>query len=303
MLSHDDIKDFIESQLAVWDLAKRNYDALAQVKRRNVVVDDIVVGIQWNPGRIGSTGAKIDVKSISERLCFLCRDNRPKEQLIFPIAMGWEMLVNPFPVFPVHLTIVSETHRPQSSVPEDIVNIATELPGMAVFFNGAHAGASAPDHMHMQAVLKEEIPLIALTERHHGNSDFGINLSSQFGLKLPFFFISGVVAPDESGLKTLVTGLNTGGLSNNGELNDPLLVNTFFWIDNSGLLRFIIIPRKAHRPSCYYLDGEKNRMVSPGSIDMGGIIIVPREKDFESLTSDEIRHIYSEVAITHDSLI
>lgn len=299
MLSHEDIKDFIEHQLTVWSLAKRNYDAIARIKRKNTKVDDLLVGIQWNPGRIGSTGAKIDVKTISERPCFLCRENRPQEQLIFPIAKGWEMLVNPFPIFPVHLTIVSETHRPQSSIPEDIVNMATELPGMAVFFNGAHAGASAPDHMHMQAVLKEEIPLITLTENYHSKSDFGIKLSSQFGLKLPFFFISGVVAPDESGMATLITGLKSGGLSDRGELTDSSLVNAFFWLDDSGILRFINIPRRSHRPSCYYLDGDNCRMVSPGSIDMGGIIIVPREQDFKSLTADEIRRIYSEVAITH----
>lgn len=299
MLSHEDIKDFIEHQLTVWSLAKKNYDAIARIKRKNTKVDDLLVGIQWNPGRIGSTGAKIDVKTISERPCFLCRENRPQEQLIFPIAKGWEMLVNPFPIFPVHLTIVSETHRPQSSIPEDIVNMATELPGMAVFFNGAHAGASAPDHMHMQAVLKEEIPLIALTENYHSKSDFGIKFSSQFGLKLPFFFISGVVAPDESGMATLITGLKSGGLSDRGELTDSSLVNAFFWLDDSGILRFINIPRRSHRPSCYYLDGDNCRMVSPGSIDMGGIIIVPREQDFKSLTADEIRRIYSEVALTH----
>ena len=302
MVSHENIKDFIESQLCIWSEAKRNYDALAVVKRRNVGICDMNVGIQWNPARIVSTGADVRAENIEKRKCFLCRANRPEKQLVYPILDGWEMLVNPFPIFPVHLTIVSAKHKPQTRVPEAIVDIALQLPDMAVFFNGANAGASAPDHMHLQAVLKDEIPLIKIAETYHRSDEKGVKYSSSFGPKLPYFFISGVVSPDQSGISTLAAGLNTGGLSKEGSLSDPTLVNTFFWTDSFGLLRFISIPRKAHRPSCFYADGDRNRMVSPGCIDMGGIIIVPREEDFYSLTGEEISNIYSEVAVTPDML-
>lgn len=301
-LNHDDIASFIETQLAVWPLAKRNYDALAEVERRNVALGDLAAGIQWNPARIASTGAKVDKASIENRRCFLCRDNRPEEQMICNIAPGWEMLVNPYPILPVHLTIVATEHRPQAHVPDDIVAIAESLPGMAVFFNGANAGASAPDHLHLQAVLKDELPLLRLIEKHHPSDRSGIMTPASMQLSLPFFFISGVVAPDKQGMATLYAGLNTGGIDSEGKLTHPGLVNVFFWIDAVGMLRYAVIPRKAHRPECYTATDDSHRLISPGCIDMAGLLIAPRKEDFEKLTEQEIRKIYSDVALPADFL-
>lgn len=227
MGSIEDINSYIENQLAVWPLAKQNYDALVNVRRRAVKIGDFDMQVQCNPARIVSTGAKIDKKSISNRKCFLCRENRPEEQLICEILPGWEMLVNPFPILPVHFTIASTEHQPQSRVPADIVALAEKLPGMVLFFNGAKAGASAPDHLHMQAVLKDELPLMRLAEKMHHSDNPGVMLSSDFGLDLPYFFISGVVSPDEDGLSTLKAGLTAGGPDTEGRLLDPELVNSF----------------------------------------------------------------------------
>lgn len=302
MYSHEDIKDLIEDQLAVWDLARSNYEALSRVKRRQLKIGDQLIGLQWNPARITSTGAKIDPEAIKKRPCFLCRNNRPVEQKIFPILEGWEMLVNPFPIFPVHLTIVNKNHIPQSAVPKDIVEIALKLPGMAVFFNGARSGASAPDHLHLQAVLKEEIPLIKLVEDNHLSTEFGIKSSIDFGIDLPFLFFSGVVSPDESGLSSVVAGLNIGGLSADGSLSNPELVNTFFWLGEDNILRFISIPRRRHRPSCYDAEDDKRRVISPGCIDMAGLLVIPRESDYLALSSEEIKNIYEEVGIPTNSV-
>jgi len=299
-LNHDDILSFIETQLSVWTLAKQNYDALAKVERRNIEIGNLECGIQWNPARIRSTGAKIDKDSIRSRKCFLCRDNRPKEQLIYDIASGWEMLVNPFPILPVHLTIASTSHIPQSRVPEDIVTIAETLPGMAVFFNGARAGASAPDHLHLQAVLKDELPLLRLAEKLHDSKKSGIMTSAQTDLDLPFFFISGIVTPDSEGMKCLRAGFAYCGLFDEDISERRELVNVFFWIDDSVRLRYVVIPRKTHRPECFYSTDSSYRMVSPGCIDMTGLIITPREEDFRTLSEKEIRKIYSDVAFPKD---
>lgn len=299
-LSHDDVASFIETQLSVWPLAKRNYDALAAVERRSEVLGDYEIGIQFNPARIVSTGALTDKESIAARPCFLCRDNRPEEQMVIDIRPGWEMLVNPFPILPVHLTIVSSSHQPQNHVPDDIIPIAESLPGMAVFFNGARAGASAPDHLHLQAVLKDELPLVRFVERYHSPERNGVMTSAQFGLDLPYFFISGVVAPDKSGYPVIMAGLNTGGPDNDGNLSDPESVNSFFWIDETCRLRFLVVPRISHRPKCYYASGDSRRIISPGCIDMAGLLIVPREKDYRVITRDEIMNIYSDVALPSD---
>lgn len=293
----DDVASFIEVQLQDWPLAKKNYDALMNVERREVNVDGFPIGIQWNPARIVSTGAKISQREIEKRPCFLCRDNRPKEQDICNILPGWEMLVNPYPILPVHLTIAAIEHKPQTRVPEEIVNMAELLPGMAVFFNGAKAGASAPDHLHMQAVLKDELPLLRHVEREHPESSLGLCTSEDFKVKPPYLVFSGVVSPGQEGLRTLLAGLKLGGLSSNGKLTDPELVNTFFWTTENGKLRFVVVPRKAHRPGCYYAVGEEQRMISPGCIDMAGLIIAPRKEDYDRLNADEIRKIFKEVAV------
>lgn len=296
-MSHDEVATFIETQLLNWPLAKKNYDALMAVKRRQVMIGNFPVEIQWNPARIVSTGAKIDKETIAERPCFLCRQNRPPEQIICNLLPGWELLVNPYPILPVHLTIVSTQHRPQDRIPEDIVKIAELLPGMAIFFNGASAGASAPDHLHLQAVLKDELPLLRIVGQQHPDSIAGIRSSNDFAIRPPYLVFSGVVTPDREGMKTLLAGLRLGGMAPDGKLTDPKLVNTFFWISEGGMLRFVVVPRKAHRPECYYAPDTTNRMISPGCIDMAGLLITPRESDYDQLSKDEIKRIYSEVGI------
>lgn len=296
LFNHDDIKSFIETQLSVWPLAKKNYDDLGKVQRRKITINGYDFFLQLNPARIVSTGANINKAAIEKRPCFLCKDNRPSEQFIANLIPGWDMLVNPYPILPVHLTFVSKVHQPQKTVPKDIVEMATLLPGMVIFFNGAKAGASAPDHLHLQAVLKEELPLIRLVEKIHPESIGSILPSDALLPSYPYFFFSGVVKPDESGLKPLIAGLNIGGSPEGSNFNDHELVNTFFWIGSGGTLRFISIPRKAHRPICYYAQDESQRLVSPGCIDMAGLIVTPRYDDFIRLSDEEIIKIYNEVA-------
>lgn len=294
--NHEDIKGFIEAQLSIWPLAKQNYDGLVNVERKKIIINGYDFFLQLNPARIVSTGASVNKADIESRPCFLCRDNRSAEQLTADLIPGWDMLVNPFPILPVHLTIASTSHQPQKAVPGDIVEITTLLPGMAVFFNGAKAGASAPDHLHLQAVLKDELPLIRLVERVHPET-LGVILPSDGLLPgFPFLFFSGVVKPDDSGLKPLLAGLRIGGSANGLNFNDHELVNTFFWIGEGGNLRFIVVPRKAHRPSCYFAQDNTHRLISPGCIDMAGLVIAPRLNDFTRLSAQEIVKIYHEVA-------
>ena len=55
--------------------------------------------------------------------------------------------------------------------------------------------------------------------------------------------------------------------------------------------RALLIPRSQHRPKCYH-DG--TCLVSPGALDMAGLIITPREEDFRHLTEEQIRGILCE---------
>lgn len=286
--------EFIEAQLAQWDLARGNYQALGKTERRSLRIGDLTVGVQHNPARIVSTGAKIDAATLSKRPCFLCAENRPKEQVSVEIMEGWELLLNPYPIFPTHFTIASKTHRPQEGYPLDMVEMAEKLKGMTVFFNGSRAGASCPDHMHCQAVMTHELPLMHLLERSHLRSHAeskGLSVArpTDLGLDLPFDVVCVIVTPDMEGMRTLASIEETIGK----KYIEKGLVNIFVWIDDEGLLRIAGVPRKAHRPSCYGT-GAGRHLVSPGCIDMAGVIIAPRAEDYESLTADDIRSIYSE---------
>ncbi len=143
------IEEFISRQLAIWPEVAARFEALNQVETKTVGG----YRVQFNPARAVSTAAKVDAASIAARPCFLCAENRPKEQLSIPWE-DLEILINPFPIFPGHLTIAACEHIPQSMLGRaaQMRRLSRELHGYTVFFNGAHCGASAPDHMHFQAV-------------------------------------------------------------------------------------------------------------------------------------------------------
>lgn len=284
--------EYIDAQLAEWPLARKNYQALGKTERRSMQIGDLVVGIQHNPARIVSTAAKTDAKTLSERPCFLCKENRPPQQVGIEIAQGWELLLNPYPIFPTHFTIVSKKHQPQEGFPLDMVTMAEKLPGHTIFFNGKHAGASCPDHLHCQAVKTHELPLMQLIEKTHDLGIGAVANPKSLNLSVPFNFVSIIVTPDLDGMSQLANIENTIGK----EYIAEGLLNAFVWIDSKGLLRICAIPRNQHRPSCYG-SNDGQHLISPGCIDMAGVIIAPLKKDYEALTEEDIREIYRECGI------
>jgi hypothetical protein len=296
ILTTENINALIEEQLQRWEEARNNFFRLRECRRKPLVMGDLQGAAQLNPARIRSTGAAVDKKSIAARPCFLCRGNRPKEQIaIEDFEEGWELLVNPYPILPVHFTIVSKKHIPQAEMPLEMASMAEKAPTLAFFFNGAKAGASAPDHLHVQAVLSEELPLLRLAAEHHPVDKPGFMTSEEMGINVPFQFVSAVVSPDMQGMMTLAKLPEISGTDADGN-PDKGLVNAFCWMDRSGLLRALVIPRRAHRPSCYTAVGEEQMMISPGAIDMAGIAILPREEDFERITPEIMQKVYHEVA-------
>lgn len=297
-----EINDFIEAQLEVWEDARQRYHTLGKTQRKKFTIKGLNGFFQYNPSRIVSTGAKVDAKAIKERPCFLCETNRPQCQWSLPVVEGWDFLLNPFPIFPVHFTIASQSHVPQVNFPFEAILFADRFPELAVFFNGAKAGASAPDHCHLQAVLKDELPLLRLVEENHPATETGIKSSYQYQTRPPFLVYSAVIPPTTEGEEILKKMAVLTGREENSEFPDPGLRNIVVWKDAStGLARMMVIPRKAHRPSCYFDSEEKKLLVSPGTIDMCGIVVVPRSEDFVRIDDTMMEKIYSEVAFSHEN--
>ena len=79
------------------------------------------------------------------------------------------------------------------------------------------------------------------------------------------------------------------------------MINLLAWYED-GQWVVCIIPRTLHRPACYFAEGEENLLISPASVDLGGVFITPLEKDFEKITSQDIRNILQEVCLTESGL-
>lgn len=239
--------------------------------------DDNKVVIQFNPARVVSAAAKVDAASIEERPCFLCEKNRPDVQKGIEFLDKYIILANPFPILDNHLTIALHSHVPQRIRKKigDILSLAEQLPDYIIFYNGPKCGASAPDHFHMQAGLKSDILMQGYNELRTCliiEGDTKEDVESDF--EDVYHYLS-KRQPDE----------------------DEPMMNIIAFVDQ-GKYVLHIFPRKAHRPGQYHDSGKRQLMISPGAIDMAGLIITVREEDFNKIRKEDIEDIYSQVSMS-----
>ena len=249
------------------------------------------MAVQFNPARIVSTGASIDKKTIAERPCFLCSKNRPAEQVAVPMLGRYELLVNPFPILPRHFTLPSLQHEPQSIHGSyiDLMHMAKLLPSLFLFYNGPRCGASAPDHLHFQAGQRGIVPL----ERDFHRFDTRSGICELQGYVVRAWAILSSTAEESERLfQTLYDTLPY-----DEESGEPMM-NLLAWYEaEEKTFVSIVIPRRKHRPDCYSAEGEAKCLISPGALDMGGLIITPRLEDFERMTPERAQQILSEVGL------
>ena len=274
----------LEQQLQEWPAAREAFSNLEKVQTR--VLSSSGLALQHNPARIISTTAKIKPAEIASRSCFLCEDSRPKEQRSIELDDKFYLLVNPYPILREHFCVVSREHRPQrfKDCYEEMLDIASRLePGYMIFYNGPRSGASAPDHLHMQIGRSEGIPLVdKLRENEPPQKDEPVTIQP-FGF--PIIVLKG---NDPAKLWDYVSGMTVY----DGESEPRMNVLSF---NREGQVITAIIPRGKHRPDCYYAEGADRIMVSPGAVDMFGLVITPRKEDFDSLTERQVLDIYHQV--------
>lgn len=294
------VSDLFASQLVEWQQAADNFSALAGVKVKTIDVDGMAVRVQFNPARIVSSSAKVDTKSLKERKCFLCEANRPAVQR----GIDWDkyvVLINPFPIFPRHLTIPDRGHVDQliKGRVADMMRLTAELEGYTVFYNGPKCGASAPDHMHFQAGNSD---FLTLAEAIDGAQLETIEVSEKGslsvvnGLPLNMFVIS--TADYEYG-QELFDRLYAALPQNEGETEPMMNILCYKQGDKVNL---VVIPRKRHRPSFYGTEGDDTMLLSPASVDMGGVFITPLEKDFNRVDAEVIKKIYDELCLSNEDV-
>ena len=357
IVTEEEIDAFFQKELQEWPEAAERYKALEEVKSEELRVknennkqgsegisdsslftlhsslqssDSSLFTLhssficQWNPARIVSTGAAIDKKSISERPCFLCDNNRPKEQHKLMTEKHYQILVNPYPILPQHFTIPMRRHTPQSIYSSfgTLRRMAWNMPKHIVFYNGPLCGASCPDHMHLQAGSRGIVPLerdwtmyeknlrklYPLTGEQMASMEEAGNVGSRPGLYLlegyacPVFVIRSLPAESDSILCQRVYK----ALPVVGDEAEPRL-NIVCWRQEGTSSRpdeivTLIFPRSKHRPDCYYAEGKEQLMISPGALDMCGLFITPREQDFKALTAEKAAAILKEVTLSEEEL-
>ena len=299
------MQGLIDRQLAGWPEAARRYRDLREVQTKEITIGGMPVRVQYNPARAVSTLARTDAASIAARPCFLCRENRPQQQEALPFegcdGRRYEILVNPFPIFPEHFTVPAVDHVPQRIAGRfpDMLRLADTFPDMTVFYNGPESGASAPDHFHFQMGCKGFLPV----ERHFGllgpktvmrPGAAVIALTSAYIPGLPVITAADIDSATAAFLRVLRS------LPVSPRTGEPQL-NILCWkerTDSDTVFRILVIPRKAHRPSCYYApEGEAVR-ISPASVDLGGVFIVPVEEDFRRTDAEVLQSIIRETVDT-----
>lgn len=314
----DSLVRFFNRQIETWDLARRNFRDLQDVQTRDLAVDVVpsdgrpsayahtstaglpAVRLQYNPARIVSTGASVSKEALCRRPCFLCKENRPAEQLERRLGEDFNILVNPYPILPVHFTIPARRHQPQLIACHyaDMHRFLLRFPDMTVFYNGPECGASAPDHLHFQAGTSGVLPLQKAWHRLQrsmvklysmGDGD-DISLISDW-ISPALLIRSRSVEADEAMFRRVYDALPL----REGQ-SEPMM-NIVSWM-SGGQCMTVVFPRRKHRPDCYGAEGEGCVLVSPGALDMCGLVITPRKEDFEKLTAGQTVGILREVSLT-----
>ena len=301
IMEDSSISRFFNRQMEKWADARHRFRDLKHVETHQLS-DQLKV--QWNPARIVSTGAKIDKKTLGDRPCFLCDKNRPKEQISKQIDERFLLLVNPFPILPVHFTIPARKHQPQSIYKNygemhRFLSLHSEL---MVFYNGPKCGASAPDHLHFQAGTSGILPLQANWQRLSRNLTDIISLNDDEKIALihdfvvpAFVIISKSEDSDEALFHRLYKSMPV-----RGDETEPMM-NIIAWRKGDEYIS-VVIPREKHRPEAYFAEGDAQMMVSPGALDMSGLIITPREEDFRKLTEESATAILQECGVSMDKM-
>lgn len=285
-----------------WEINRNSYDILRDVKVKSFRFGSYKIKVQFNPGRIISTSAKVDEKSIKQRKCFLCIENLPQEQKCIIYKDEYMILVNPFPIFPEHFTLSNLKHQPQriADTFPFLLDFSKDLSKhYSVVYNGPKCGASAPDHLHFQAGSKGFMPMD--DEFHLIKNEFGDELFSNENI-----LITGV----DDGLRKFITMESISydlmvewfqkilDILNTENPSEPeSMMNIISSYNEEFGWQIAIFLREKHRPTHYFREGTGRILLSPASVDLAGCCITPDENSFEKINENIIREIFSEVFV------
>ena len=288
------INDMFSRELEAHGRAFLNYEALAGVEKKDMTIDGFPAQLFFNPARVRSVMADVSPEALQQRACFLCPDGVEEHQLTHnwdsPTGHTYYIRVNPFPIFSPHFTVSSSVHERQELLPhlESMLHLAQQLPEMTIFYNGPMCGASAPDHMHFQAVPRHSLPI----EDHFDTNYANAILVQETDLQDHLAAVKKVLAMGTIPEEASQTGSLTIGASH-AEEYEPRW-NIVSWYDDT--FHTVIFFRRESRPMCFFAPEEERILFSPATVEMAGIGIVANRESFDRLTPEKLREIIREVA-------
>ena len=291
---------FFDRQLKLWPETRERYRELSHVETHELNVGTSTFEVQFNPARIRSTGAAISKEAVAARPCFLCKKNRPKEQLTKVQDVDYELLVNPYPILPMHFTIPTRRHQPQQirGMYGEMIQLLVHYPELMVFYNGPLCGASAPDHAHLQAGTSGVLPLQKEWQRLSRNltevARRGDNATLSVIEDYPCAALVIRARNRRSSERMFATLYHA--LPKVADQSEPMMNIVAWHVDDEFIS--VVFPRKKHRPDCYFKTGDEQLLVSPGALDMSGYLITPRREDFERITPEMAEGILKECALS-----
>ena len=301
-----ELNKFIKDQLSVWQLASSNFRALKTAPSREVDVFGLKCRIQYNPRRVISSTADTSPAAIASRKCFLCADNRPKEQfhLGFEGRKGrnYHIQINPYPIFRGHLVIVRDEHIPQEIWHHfpDMLDFAARYKDYLVFYNGPSSGASAPDHLHFQAIPKHNFPLEDVVDEfldHPGEPLATVKDASLYKFD---GYARGVFALKATTSKSLAKLFyRLLDCTDRGKGEEEPMFNLYAYVKN-GEYRTIVVMRSAKRSHHFYSEGADHLTISPGAADIAGLFVAPFREDYDKADTALLEELLSEVCISED---
>lgn len=289
----------VKQQQKAWDLAAKNYAALAEVQTKIFDFGHFNIRVQHNPARMRSSAARTDAHSLAQRPCFLCAENMTPEQVGIAFMESYFIFTNPFPIFSEHLTIPLIDHIPQrlEHFFSNMLELSRQLSGFTIFYNGPQCGASAPDHFHFQAVTKGVLPVereFNQLKNEHAKATFSKNNVEVVAVEEYLRPFLTMISSDRDAVVKAFNAFYSAFMQEDGE--EPMMNVLSFY--TKGCWHIFIFPRQRQRPSHFYRTGENQIVIGPATVEMGGILILPRYVDFNSIDHKTISEIYNEVTVS-----
>jgi hypothetical protein len=297
-------RSLLAEQKTSWSQLRQGYQALKTAEIRDVSCPGYTLKVQWNPQRIVSSAARVDPASIRARPCFLCRKNLPEAQRAILYRKEYVVLCNPAPIFSQHYTISHVHHRPQSIEPAltaFLVLMRDFSPHFTVLYNGPRSGASAPDHQHFQAAPAGTMPVEA-DIRADGKlqllkSKDDVDVFRAEGLGRAILILKG--ARQDHVVSALLNAIAAMRAAFQA-VDEPMMNLLGSYREDHWMI--LIFPRGRHRPKVYDLKGEAQILITPASVEMGGLFITPLEKDFRTVNAELINNIFQDVSVDEKAM-